>query len=234
MFYKTLLKYLPAICVLPFALLAPLSFGAEFGTEKVSFSGRIETSASATACGVCSVTHSVVDTSGTLSLQIGNSFVDLSLISDDEQTHQFTGYFYQTTGQRGINQCTLFAIEQIDTQQTRASSYTSSTEKISIQSVVIDGNSDAAYSVTLAAPFNVDSATLLSPENLIPQGGDCSAQGAVCSSGTVCLAYFGIAGGQGPEFKSCEIPCSLPGASCPLGQSCTTIADGPGLVCRVD
>ncbi|HJN94787.1 MAG TPA: hypothetical protein QGF41_03630, partial [Gammaproteobacteria bacterium] len=51
--------------------------------EKVSLSGTIETLASAQACGICSPTHSVVDTSGTLSLQIGNTFIDLSKVSDD-------------------------------------------------------------------------------------------------------------------------------------------------------
>lgn len=208
------------------------SLGAE--DEQVSLSGTIVSVANAAACGVCSPTHSVVDTSGTLSLQIGNSFVDLSSISDDEQVHRFTGHFYQATGQCGVNECTLFAIEEVDTQQTTAPSYDTSTEKLSIQSVVIDSNNDDQYSVTLSAPFNVDSSTLLSSDNLIPQGGDCSAQGAVCSAGTTCLSYFGIAGPSGPEFKTCETRCSLPGANCPLGQSCTTIADGPGQVCTVD
>ena len=228
----TLLKFSQAIVGLLCLLLAAASFAAE--SEKLTLSGTITSVANAAACGVCSPTHSVVDTSGTVNLLIGNSFVDLSLISDDEQIHQFTGFFYQATGQCGINECTLFTVEELDTQQASAPSYNSSTEKLSIQSVVIDNDNDDPYSVTLTPPLNVDSAIPRSSQVPIPQGGDCSTQGALCSNGTVCLSYFGVAGPQGPEFRSCEIPCSLPGASCPLGQSCTTIADGPGQVCRVD
>lgn len=211
-------------------MLTTTAFGAE--AEKITLSGTIASVANAAACGVCSPTYSVVDTSGTLNLLIGNSFVDLSKISDDGLVHQFTGFFYQTAGQCDINVCTLFTVEELDTQRPSAPNYNSSTEKLSIQSVVIDNDNREPYSVTLTPPFNIDSAIPLSSQVQIPQGGDCSAQGAVCSSGTVCLAYFGIAGGQGPEFKSCEIPCLF--GACPLDQSCITIADGPGQVCRVD
>lgn len=220
------------ICAVASVMLTATSFGAE--AEKITLSGTIAAVANAAACGVCSPTYSVVDTSGTLNLLIGNSFVDLSTISDDGLVHQFTGFFYQAAGQCGINECTLFTVEELDTQRPSAPTYTSSTEKLSIQSVVIDNDNSEPYSVTLTPPFNIELAVPLSSQVQIPQGGDCSTQGAVCSSGTVCLAYFGIAGGQGPEFKSCEIPCSFPGASCPLDQSCITIADGPGQVCRVD
>jgi hypothetical protein len=46
------------------------------------------------------------------------------------------------------------------------------------------------------------------------------------------VKYYGIAGARGPEFKSCEIKCAGKGAACPDGRKCTTIADGPGSVCR--
>lgn len=232
MLNQSILKVSRTLTMLLCALSVTTCLGAD--AEKISLSGTISSVANAAACGICSPTHSIVDTSGTLTLFIGNSFVDLSLISDDQQVHRFSGYFYQTTGQCGINECTLFAIEEVDTQQARVPVYNSSTEKLSIQSLVIDKEDNEPYAVTLSAPFNVDSVTALSSHSTVPQGGDCSAQGAVCSSGTVCLSYFGIAGGQGPAFKSCETPCSLPGASCPLGQSCLSIADGPGQVCRVD
>jgi uncharacterized membrane protein YgcG len=52
-----------------------------------------------------------------------------------------------------------------------------------------------------------------------------------CSAGLTCVSYYGIAGKRGPKFTSCEIPCSG-GATCPKGQNCSTIADGPGQVCR--
>lgn len=54
-----------------------------------------------------------------------------------------------------------------------------------------------------------------------------------CAAGLTCLKYYGIAGPQGPEFSSCEIPCADANAKCPDGQRCVTIADGPGQVCRL-
>ena len=57
---------------------------------------------------------------------------------------------------------------------------------------------------------------------------DCSS--TACPSGQTCVSYYGIAGPAGPQFKSCEIPCS--GAiKCPGTLTCVTIADGPGQVC---
>lgn len=53
-----------------------------------------------------------------------------------------------------------------------------------------------------------------------------------CAAGLTCVQYVGIAGARGPTFTSCEIRCGLAGASCPEGQHCITIADGPGQVCR--
>ena len=52
-----------------------------------------------------------------------------------------------------------------------------------------------------------------------------------CPAPLACVEYYGIAGRNGPTFTSCEVRCS-DGATCPDGQSCTTIADGPGQVCR--
>jgi hypothetical protein len=52
-----------------------------------------------------------------------------------------------------------------------------------------------------------------------------------CGGGFTCVKYYGIAGARGPEFRSCEIPCSQK-SKCPKGTTCTTIADGPGQVCR--
>ncbi|NDC23209.1 MAG: hypothetical protein EB078_01345 [Proteobacteria bacterium] len=67
-------------------------------------------------------------------------------------------------------------------------------------------------------------------QKTIPQGQPCL-QGK-CAEGLKCLTYYGIAGPSGPAFSSCEIPCQEPDSSCPSGQRCTTIADGPGPVCR--
>lgn len=62
------------------------------------------------------------------------------------------------------------------------------------------------------------------------QGEPCGVNDA-CESGLTCLHYYGIAGPSGPEFTSCEIPCTS-NNDCPEQQSCTLIADGPGNVCR--
>jgi hypothetical protein len=53
-----------------------------------------------------------------------------------------------------------------------------------------------------------------------------------CAGGLTCVSYYGIAGPGGPQFHSCEIPCGEGSPACPEGQQCTTIADGPGQVCR--
>ncbi len=55
--------------------------------------------------------------------------------------------------------------------------------------------------------------------------------GTTCAAGLECVKYYGIAGARGPEFHSCEKRCDAKSA-CPDGRSCTTIADGPGQVCR--
>jgi hypothetical protein len=52
-----------------------------------------------------------------------------------------------------------------------------------------------------------------------------------CADGLACVRYYGIAGSRGPEFSSCELRCKADGG-CPPAHSCTTIADGPGRVCR--
>jgi hypothetical protein len=43
------------------------------------------------------------------------------------------------------------------------------------------------------------------------------------------MKYYGFAGPKGGELSSCEVRCD---AGCPTGQSCVTISDGPGQVCR--
>ncbi|MEM9488039.1 MAG: hypothetical protein AAGC55_02780 [Myxococcota bacterium] len=54
----------------------------------------------------------------------------------------------------------------------------------------------------------------------------------VCAEGLQCLSYYGFAGSRGPKFTSCEHPCADNPKACPEGQTCVTIADGPGMVCR--
>lgn len=62
------------------------------------------------------------------------------------------------------------------------------------------------------------------------QGQPC--QAGRCGENLTCVEYYGVAGPRGPRFSSCEVVCTSPQSPCPQGQSCTTIADGPGYVCR--
>jgi hypothetical protein len=63
------------------------------------------------------------------------------------------------------------------------------------------------------------------------QGEPCDAEGK-CAHGLTCVKYYGVAGPRGPEMTSCEIRCKGTKGHCPKAQSCVTIADGPGAVCR--
>ena len=64
------------------------------------------------------------------------------------------------------------------------------------------------------------------------QGEPCDAT-ATCARGLTCVRYYGVAGARGPQMTSCEIKCGEgTEGQCPKGQACTTIADGPGQVCR--
>ena len=55
----------------------------------------------------------------------------------------------------------------------------------------------------------------------------------LCAPPAGCVSYYGIAGAKGPQFKTCEVKCdSLGKTPCPDGKKCTTVADGPGSVCR--
>lgn len=74
--------------------------------------------------------------------------------------------------------------------------------------------------------------TAVPSKDLPTQGQPCPKGG--CAKGLTCISYYGIAGPSGPKFSSCEIRCLHKGAAgtCPDGQRCVTIADGPGQVCR--
>ena len=70
------------------------------------------------------------------------------------------------------------------------------------------------------------------PPSPAARGETCGA-GVACAAGLTCIEYYGIAGPRGPKFASCEQRCITGKASsCPSGLTCTTIADGPGPVCR--
>jgi len=80
---------------------------------------------------------------------------------------------------------------------------------------------------------------VLPPPNEGPQVPDISnihkscKQNSDCGYMFTCVSYYGIAGPSGPQFSTCEIPCS-DASQCPAQTWCTTIADGPGQVCDYD
>lgn len=227
-------RYAVVSILLGLLFCAPVT-GVAADAAPVSLSGTVQSLVCTQSCGSCCGTHGLTDTSGNISLQIGNSFADLAKIADDGQVHQINGYFYTAAGQCGVNECSLFAVETIDQPNLPAAIFQPASGRLSIQAVVIDGDADKTrYLVDLDPPYTVASAIDHNNLEIIAQGGDCSATNAVCSNGSVCLSYFGIGGASGPQFKTCEVPCSHAGASCPLGQSCATIADGPGQVCTAD
>ena len=67
-----------------------------------------------------------------------------------------------------------------------------------------------------------------------PGMGEKCGEADACAKGFECVSYYGIAGARGPQFKTCEIRCEMQNKEsvCPKGTQCTTIADGPGQVCR--
>ena len=76
-------------------------------------------------------------------------------------------------------------------------------------------------------------ANLEASAEAVAQGQSCLSGDTLmaCAPGLECIEYYGFAGPRGPKFASCEIRCRG-AADCPAGQQCTTIADGPGTVCR--
>ncbi|MBC8069287.1 MAG: hypothetical protein IAG13_13205 [Deltaproteobacteria bacterium] len=79
-------------------------------------------------------------------------------------------------------------------------------------------------------PTPVDSADGGEPQ--APPNAETCGEAGTCTDGKQCIEYFGIAGPRGPKFYACEIPCADAKNTCPIGQECITIADGPGQVCR--
>ena len=212
-------------------LLLSLSIsGSLFAAEEVSLSGTVAPIDCVAQCGVCCGTHLLTDSSGKISFQVGNSFSSLFDL-ESSSVHRFTGRFYNTTGQCGVGECTLFQVESIDETRVAEPVYDTNTQELRIPSAKIE-NTGQRYQLILTPPFAIGSLVELTQAGKIRQGEDCSSATGSCEDGTTCLSYYGIAGANGPLFKTCEIPCSEPGAACPTGQACITIADGPGAVCR--
>ncbi len=170
------------------------------------------------------------DSSQQINVHVGNSFVDLSAHKDTSTLHRITGSFYETTGQCGVNQCTLFLVEEVDEAEGSVAVYDEKTETLEVPVATIDRKE--LFAVTLKPPFAIQQMTPHAAIQQMSQGQSCASPTQQCGTGLSCESYYGIAGASGPQFKTCEIPCPAPGALCPLGQACETVADGPGQVCQ--
>jgi hypothetical protein len=217
------------LAVLFLALLATTYIHA---ADKITLSGRLSQAICPAACGICCGSYLLQDTSGIINLNVGNSFADLTGITDSKVIKRFSGSFYPASGQCGIGQCQLFVIEEIDTAAVAETVYDQKKDTLVIPSATISGTSDH-FALTLKPPFNIDSIAAIGKGKFADQGQSCASVADQCATGLSCVSYFGIAGGSGPQFKTCEIPCSQPGAICPSGQACVTVADGPGRVCQI-
>lgn len=212
------------------AILLATTFAA-IGAERVSFTGKLESAVCPTACGACCGSYLLRDSAEQINVYVGNSFVDLRELNEKGTLHRIGGSFYKTTGQCGSNQCTLFLVEEIDQVEGAVTVYDPQTETLEVPIATIAESKDL-FAVMLKAPFVIESLTPLGSVKRAIQGQGCGTAEAQCATGLSCESYYGIAGASGPQFQTCEIPCSQPGALCPLGQACVTVADGPGQVCQ--
>lgn len=213
-----------------FAVLMILGQSAT-AAERVTFTGKLEPAVCPAACGACCGAYLLQDSSEQINVYVGNSFVDLSGLSGKSSLHRISGSFYETTGQCGLSQCTLFLVEDVDQEEGGVASYDARTETLEVPVATI-ADSKERFAVTLKAPFSIDQLTPLGSVRRMTQGQSCAAATDQCAVGLSCESYYGIAGAAGPQFSTCEIPCAQPGALCPLGQACVTVADGPGQVCQ--
>jgi len=202
-----------------------------FAAERVTFTGKLEPAVCTAACGTCCGAYLLQDSSRQINVYVGNSFSDLSGLSGKSTLHRITGSFYETTGQCGLNQCTLFLVEEVDQEEGAVARYDPQTDTFEVPVAAIAAGKER-FAVTLKAPFMIEQLTPLGSIRKMTQGQSCAAATEQCSVGLSCASYFGIAGTAGPQLSTCEIPCAQPGALCPLGQACVNVADGPGQVCQ--
>jgi hypothetical protein len=212
------------------AILMSLAQSAQ-AAERVTFTGKLEPAVCPAACGACCGAYLLQDSSKQINVYVGNSFVDLGGINGKSSLHRFSGSFYETTGQCGLSQCTLFLVEDVDQEEGGVAEYDARTDTLEVPVATIADRKER-FAVTLKAPFSIEQLTPLGSLRRMTQGQSCSAATDQCAIGLSCESYYGIAGAAGPQFSTCEIPCAQPGALCPLGQACVTVADGPGQVCQ--
>lgn len=197
----------------------------------VHFSGTLDGELACTLnCGNCCTGQMVTEQNNGFTAVINDLDDSFAQFLSDSETHQVEGYFYQGAGSCGMNMCTFFKVTGIDSDQIDIDSvvpkYASETQRLELPLLYV--NKSRYYKVSLDAPYNIVDIT-----KIMKQGESCAIdeEQRECDTGLDCLSYFGIAGGSGPEFFSCEIACESD-SNCSNDQQCITIADGPGQVCR--
>ena len=220
-----------ALACLTIGLAAPQAATAQ--GETVTFMAGLESAACLAVCGACCGAYGVLEeiNGGFTGIPVNGSAVTLEPYRDTDGFQRFAGYFYEGSGACDVGTCTFFFVESVDQPLPADSMLDTSAGTLLIPSLVVDEDRrfDFRWRYREAAP----DLTPLPILATVPQGDDCSDPGTRCEAGTSCLPYFGIAGGSGPLFQTCEIPCRTV-ADCPTGQDCVTIADGPGQVCLAD
>jgi eight-cysteine-cluster-containing protein len=67
--------------------------------------------------------------------------------------------------------------------------------------------------------------------SLLPGQGEACREGK-CPPPLKCVKHSGADASARPEIDSCEIPCAKSGTTCPAGQACADLMEGPVRVCR--
>lgn len=202
-----------------------------YGEQTVALTGELKSGACALACGICCGEALLSEANGGFQTWVLGSEPDLKPFLDDGIQRRITGFFFQGTGQCGVNACTYFHVSSIETATPDQATFDSSSQTLHVPDVLVDDQ--ARWAVTLTTPCTVLDAQRLPSPVIADQGEDCSGAGVACGSGLTCVSYYGIAGPSGPLFQTCEIPCTGD-PDCPTGQSCAVVADGPGQVCQPD
>jgi len=165
--------------------------------ERVTFTGKLEPAVCHAACGACCGAYLLQDGSKQINVYAGNSFVDLSGVNVRSSLHRFSGSFYETTGQCGLSQCTLFMVEDVDQAEGGVAEYDARTDTLEVPVARI-ADSKERFAVTLKAPFSIEQLTPLGSLRRMNQGQSCTDATDQCAVGQACVT---VADGPG---KVCQ------------------------------
>ena len=198
--------------------------------ELVRFTGGLQRVACPEVCGACCGDALVEEVNGGFSAHVAKTDYPLSGVVDDGRYYRLSGYFFRGAGACGTGDCTYFHLDALDAvNKDLEPVFDSDTRSLHLPSLLVDNRE--RWRVDLGAPYQITQAEFVETVQIVAQGGDCSALDLVCTAGSTCVGYFGIAGPAGPLFQTCEIPCDSD-KDCPTDQRCTVVADGPGQVCQ--